>query len=65
MADYYIISKDGREVGMFDRVGKDIFTRDEKKHCHILEVARYNENDINIGLEQYIDGRLIYEYKEK
>ena len=64
MADYYTISKDGRDMGMFDRVEKDLFVQDEKRHCHILNVARYNENHLNVGLEQYLDGRLIYAYKE-
>lgn len=61
---YYVIYVDGRRIREFDREDKEQFVRDTKYYCHRLVVLMYNQNHLNIGCEEYLDGRLIYKYKE-
>lgn len=61
---YYEIYCDHNRIGRFDRVGKDSFVQDNKKKYHLLQVIHYDENNLNVGCEDYVDGKLIYSYKE-
>lgn len=35
----------------------------DRKLFHELEITEYNKSHLQVGLEQYIDGKLIYKYK--
>ena len=39
--------------------------KETKDYCHSLVVLMYNNQHLNIGCEEYLDGKLIYKYKEK
>ena len=59
---YYEIYCDHNRIGCFDRIGKDSFVQDNKKKYHLLQVVYYDKNHLNVGCEDYIDGKLIYSY---
>ena len=62
---YQITANDVEIVKKTDRVCKDSWLENNRKKYRHIVIARYNENDLNNGIEHYINGRLIYEYKEK
>ena len=65
MIAYYTIFVDGQFRGNFGREEKEDFVKNHKNKCHHLDIVYYNDNHRNIGCEEYIEGKLIYEYKEK
>lgn len=60
---YFEVSIDGRSLGYYRKEHRDKFVRD-RKLFHELNIAEYNKSHLMVGLEQYIDGKLIYKYKE-
>lgn len=61
---YYEITADGEGQGKFDRRDKDQFIKDFRNDYHEIAVAYYNSEHLNVGAEIYIDGKLIYQYRE-
>lgn len=65
MIAYYEIYVDDEYRGVFDRNGKEDFVKEYKRKCHHLVVTYYSNEHRNIGCEEYIEGKLVYEYKEQ
>ncbi len=65
MKNYYVIWVDGKRIREFDREEMMLFVKETKDYCHSLVVLMYNNQHLNIGCEEYLDGKLIYKYKEK
>lgn len=61
---YFEVRIDGRSLGYYTKAHRNKFIRD-RKLFHELEITEYNKSHLQVGLEQYLDGKLIYKYKEK
>lgn len=61
---YFEVLIDGRSLGYYNKDARSKFIRD-RKLFHELEIIEYNKSHLQVGLEQYLDGKLIYKYKEK
>lgn len=62
--NYFEVKIDGRSLGYYKKDARGKFIRD-RKLFHELEITEYNKSHLQVGLEQYIDGNLIYKYKDK